>query len=67
MNATKVHAALQKLGTKRVKAGLAAFRNYRRTRTSFHACFIARAYGPPGALEAASKFRRLAQAFVEGE
>lgn len=55
MNNAKVNAVLRKLGSKRVKQGLAAFRNYKRNRAAFERCFVARVYGPPGALEAARK------------
>lgn len=46
-----VRSALRKLGPKRVRMGRAAFRNLTTARSSFHSCFLARAYGEPGALQ----------------
>lgn len=45
-----VRSALRKLGPKRVRMGRAAFRNLAAARSSFTSCFLARAYGKPGAL-----------------
>lgn len=51
MQMRRVRSALRKLGPKRVKRGLAAFRSLRTAQTSFRYCFLGRAYGRPGALE----------------